>query len=154
MTTLARLLLAALCLAAIPAASADHWNFDNPTPPYFGDSACSWTTLPGDASCQVAHACNGGSPPQIVDTALYCAMRASAEAPAIVASVPYYGWVLADYWTGVAEENADVPHDAMQPTVDTVNDPLCAVVWSLFCTNPLTIPDDSPLADPVNGFPL
>jgi hypothetical protein len=148
------LLAALLCLTAIPAVSADHWNYDNPPTPYFGDSGCSWTTLPGEFSCHVAYACNGGSPPQIVDTALYCAVRAANEAPDVAGSAPYYAWVLADYWSASAENLAVAPHNALQPTVDTVNEPLCAVVWSLFCTNPLTVPDDTPLADPINGFPL
>jgi hypothetical protein len=155
MNTANRFLLAALAaLVAAPVTSADHWAQDTGGAK-FGDSTCYWATLTsGDPGCHVAYACNGGSPPQIVDTALYCSARLAGEAEAVARSAPFYAWTVAD-WAGQNYEPVlGAPHDALQPTLDVANAPLCDVVWSFFCTTPIVLPDDAPVDDPIQQYPL
>jgi hypothetical protein len=155
MNFLTRLLLAALAaLVLTPVASADHWAQDTGGAK-FGDSTCYWATLTaGSPGCHIAYACNGGSPPQVVDTALYCSARASGEAESIVRSSPFYAWTVADWAGNNYEPLFGAPHDALQPTLDVANAPLCETVWSLFCSTPLVIPDDAPADDPIQEYPF
>jgi hypothetical protein len=148
-----RWILALAMALFAPAASADHWDDDTPAVAYFGDSTCSMGTVDDNPQCAVAYACTGGSPPQVVDTALHCAGRLAAEREDIAASLLYYAWTQADSHT-LALHNGHEDRAAMlQPTADEFNTFGCAVVWSFFCANPVIVPADLPANDPVNGYP-
>jgi hypothetical protein len=146
-------LLATLALALlVPAASADHWNDDTPTS-YLGDSTCRISQVTVDPSCAVAYACTGGSPPQIVDTALHCGGRLAEEASPIAASLGFYAWSVADGYTLVVQNNANAAAATVQPTADEFNAVGCSTIWSFFCANPVIVSGHMPVNDPINDYP-
>jgi hypothetical protein len=150
MANLNRLMLAALsALLFAPLASADHWDDDNGWTPV-GDSLCD----PDEAQCVLGYLCTGGSPPQIVDTALHCGMRAAGEAQPVALWVPEYAWVVFDAQTAQVDERFATVHDSTVAPVAEANTVLCGTIWSFFCDNPLVVPDDLPVNDPFGAYPL
>jgi hypothetical protein len=147
-------LTAISALLLLPGVAAHHWGYDQgPEAKELGDSACAEY----DAACYVDYLCIGGTPPQVVDTVLHCASKASGGAPAVAAWAPHYAWAWADAASKNVEEQLVAVHDAGQPTADRANVVLCGTVWSLFCSIPLSVPEHAPLADPVGpytGWPL
>jgi hypothetical protein len=168
MTRSASLLLLALAiLLASPTVSAHHWEDNHPGDPGVGGSPC---TPRSTMTCQVEHFCTGGSPPQVVDTALHCAQRAPVKVQGTMLWAPYFAWVTADQWSTIAEDNLHVANDTVSPGRQFAERTLCDQVWSAFCGDPVgtalcedvwsqlcgmdEVPEHAPFGDPFGYYPV
>lgn len=139
--------LIAIALMSSGSASACEWTNDAP-PGYYNGCADL------DAVCVANAYCLTNAPPQIVDKALYCVLRAPSQADDLAETYVQTVWDWGvDFPTSLVDDPLQIAHDETEDEVDALNEDLCRDVWSFFCSNPITVPRCLPVGDPAGATP-